>query len=432
MPSFPWLPYAYAVGAFWRTRRLAARLRSRDDVERWQTRRVSDWLAGPVRRVPRYAHSHARALSDLPMVDKAGLMADFSAFNQAGIDCDAAWESIQSGCSPPGYALGASTGTSGNRGLYVISERERFEWLGVMLAKTLARYPFETARIALILPMNSALYSAVGRVPRLDFRFFDLALGLERLTGDVVAYRPDTVIAPPKVLRWLAEHDDRLELKRVFSGAEVLDPVDRSIVERRYGLRIREIYMATEGLLGVACEYGAVHLAEDIIHFELEPVVAGSDLVSPIISDFTRRTQIMARYRMNDLLRLSPSRCRCGSPLRAVEEIVGRRDDIVELPRVLGGACVLITPDILRNVILDADRRIEDFRLEQTGTNKMRLRLPQGLPVDAIGAAVAALSELFERLGASPDLACETVAMMPPADKLRRVKRMIGAASEAR
>ena len=89
--------------------------------------------------------------------------------------------------------------------------------------------------------------------------------------------------------------------------------------------------MATEGLLGTSCAHGTLHLAEDAVHFELEPV-AGGDLVSPIISNFTRETQIMARYRMNDLLRLKPEGCACGSPLRAIAEVAGRSDDIFELP----------------------------------------------------------------------------------------------------
>ncbi|TIX93818.1 MAG: CoF synthetase, partial [Mesorhizobium sp.] len=110
-------------------------------------------------------------------------------------------------------------------------------------------------------------------------------------------------------------------------------------------------YMATEGLFAVTCRQGGLHLAEDSVFFEFEP--AGDGLVTPLVTAFRRQTQIMARYRMNDLLRLSEQPCNCGSPLRCVDEVVGRMDDVFRLESVAGQ--VLLTPDILRNAVLKAD-----------------------------------------------------------------------------
>ena len=317
----------------------------------------------------------------------------------------------------PGYFVGASTGTSGNRGLYVVSDAERYEWLGVMLAKTLPRFPFETARIALILPLNSALYKTV-KAPGLQLKFFDLHDGLDVVLPEVAAYAPDTVIAPPKVLRALADGSHPLQLKRIFSGAEVLDPLDRQAIEARFGVTVREIYMATEGLLGVACEHGTLHLCEDAVFFEWEDV-EGSDLKAPIITDFTRRTQAMCRYRMNDLLRLSDVSCPCGSPYQAVAGIEGRADDVL----IIGGTHT-VTPDIVRNAIVDADRRILDFRLRQTGPDALELVLPRDLPSEAIDRAMAALVALFSSLGLSAHIVVRQEILTTSARKLRRVERV--------
>ena len=76
----------------------------------------------------------------------------------------------------------------------------------------------------------------------------------------------------------------------------MLDPIDREIIESNFGARVREIYMATEGLFGVGCPLGTLHLAEDAVAFEWEPSPGSAELVTPIITDFTRSTQIMARY----------------------------------------------------------------------------------------------------------------------------------------
>ncbi|HVZ29326.1 MAG TPA: F390 synthetase-related protein [Asticcacaulis sp.] len=406
-----------ALGAFLRTRQLAKSLRTRADIDAWQADRIRQWREKVLNKFPHYGEYGNKAFESLPVIDKSILMADFAAFNRLNLAADEGWAMFE-GRVPhrPGYAVGASTGTSGNRGLYVISDAERYEWLGVVLAKALPRFPFETARIALILPLNSALYKAAN-LPGLRLRFFDLHDGLDAILPAVAAYGPDTVIAPPKVLRALAESDARLNLKRLFSGAEVLDPLDRTVIEDRFQVAVREIYMATEGLLGVACEHGTLHLAEDAVRFEWERPVPDSDLVAPVITDFTRTTQAMCRYRMNDLLRLSSTPCPCGSPLQAVAAIEGRCDDLL----VLNGKTV--TPDILRNTIVDADRRIDDFRLRQTGPAHLHLTLSDTLPTDAAASARNALQNRLAVFGVTAEIALSQEPLKASARKLRRVER---------
>ncbi len=51
----------------------------------------------------------------------------------------------------------------------------------------------------------------------------------------------------------------------------MLDPLDRAAIEAATGVTVREIYMATEGLFGVACPHGTLHLAEDVVKFEWLP-----------------------------------------------------------------------------------------------------------------------------------------------------------------
>ncbi len=188
------------------------------------------------------------------------------------------------------------------------------------------------------------------------------------------------MVAPPRVLRRLAEAG-ALAGVQAFSGAEVLDPLDRRVIEAASGRRVREIYMATEGLFGVGCPHGTLHLAEDVVRFEWEPV-AGSRLAGPVITDLVRRTQPMIRYRMNDLLELDPNPCPCGLALQPVRRIEGRIDDCLW---ITGGDRVarMVTPDVVRNALVDADARIDDFRIVQIGPAALDVRLPAALPRDA-------------------------------------------------
>ncbi|ENN86859.1 hypothetical protein RHSP_59540 [Rhizobium freirei PRF 81] len=416
------LPIIRLVCSFARTRLLARRLKTRADVEAWQRRRIGRWLRDAVGSTDFYRGGNLESLYELPIVDKTLVMAAFERFNSAGLSSAEGWRMFNSGQQRKGYVVGASTGTSGNRGLFVITNAERYEWLGVVLGKLLPAFPFEKARIALILPLHTTLYDSANRTRRLNLKFFDLRRGLAAIAQEIVGFAPDTIIAPPKVLRWLAEQDRTLAPRRLFSAAEVLDSVDREIIERRYQVRLGEIYMATEGLLATSCAHGTLHLAEDVMHFELQPV-PDSDLVSPVISDFTRQTQVIARYRMNDLLRMQPDACPCGSPLRAVAEVIGRSDDIFELPGAPNVGTVQVTPDVLRNAILDSDRSIKDFRLIQIDHNDLRLLLPDTVSPAAATAAEMALTRLLQNIGTQPRVSVARQTLSPPIVKLRRVER---------
>lgn len=409
--------------AFASTRRLAGRLQTRDHVARWRAMRLQRHFAGALPRVPFYADLRPGRLADLPIVDKAAVMDSFERFNIAGLSLDEARAAIAQGKERiRGLIVGQSTGTSGNRGVFVISERERFTWLGVILAKALPDVLWRRHRVALALPAYNALYASAAATSRLDLRFFDLARGVDAWRDDLRAFGPDTLVAPPKVLRSLAEGGG-VAPANVFSSAEVLDPIDRRAVEAAFGRPVREIYMATEGLFGVSCPHGTLHLAEDVVAFEWDRSADAPGLSAPIVTDFTRRTQAMVRYRMNDLLRLSPTPCACGSPLQAVAAIEGRWDDVFELQGG-GPKLAMMTPDIVRNAIVDADRRITDYRAVQVAVDRVRLSLPAGLAPEAARAAVAGLAAALARAGAQGVSIDLEAGMEVPYDrKLRRVRR---------
>jgi putative adenylate-forming enzyme len=408
--------------AYWRTRWLQRKLKTRADIEAWQARQIGRWRSTALSRVGFYRQHRDAAFEALPLIDKAMLMDRFAEFNTAGVNAARGWAAFAGSGKIGPYTVGASTGTSGNRGLFVISEAERWQWLGVIVAKTMPK--LRRARVAPVLPLNTGLYDAAAGSGFIRLKFFDLKLGIDAWRQDLADFAPDTLIAPPKVLRRLAESQLALTPKTIFSVAEVLDPLDRDIIETRFGVRLREIYMATEGLLGVACEHGTLHLCEDVMKIEFEDAVPGSGLMAPIITDFTRTTQVMARYRMNDLLRLSDQACPCGSPLQAVAQVEGRRDDVLWLPAGVGHGEVLITPDILRNAIVDADRRIDDFRLVQTGDETLELSVLIALPDTAAEAARQAVEAAVHRAGGAATAALVRVPEFPvSALKLRRIER---------
>jgi putative adenylate-forming enzyme len=382
-----------ALRAYAATLARAAWFRDRATLEAWQERRLQAWLrdrAGVAR------------LEDLPPMDRAGLMANFAACNRLGLTVEAA-TAIAEGHSPRprGYHVGLSTGTtSGRRMPYVISEEERFVWLGTILAKSLGTGALRRPRVAVALPRGSALYDAAEEGRALPLCFVSLAGGFATALARLTEFRPDVIVAPPRLLHWLALQRTPLSPRRIFAAAEMLDPPDRTAIATGFpGAVLGEIYMATEGLFAVTCRHGRLHLAEDVMRFDLEPTSDGT--VEPVITDFTRRAQVMARYRTGDLLRVLP--CSCGSPLRAVV-VAGRASD-----RIGGYA-----PDTMRDAILASG--VTDFRLVQQGDNTPLLTLP---PETEATAPRVALEALLQR----PIEVENRPLTLPEGAKLRRVMR---------
>ncbi len=384
---------ALTLRAFATTLARTARFGDRASLDAWQEHRLQAWLRDMAR---------GTRLSELPFQDRAGLMEDFAACNRLGLTAEAA-TAIAEGRAPlpPGYHVGLSTGTtSGRRMPYVISEEERFIWLGTILAKSLGADALRRPRVAVALPRGSALYDAAEEGRALPLCFVPLGEGFVAALARLTAFRPDVLVAPPRLLHWLALQRAPLTLHRIFAAAEVLDPPDRAAIAAGFPrARLGEIYMATEGLFAVTCRHGRLHLAEDCLHFDLEP--AGDGTAVAVITDFTRQAQIMARYRTGDLLRVVP--CSCGSPLRAVV-VAGRASD-----RIGSHA-----PDRLRDAILASG--ITDFRLRQQGEADPILTLPPGEGTAAPRAALEALLQRPVRVETRP-------LALPEEGKLRRVMR---------
>jgi putative adenylate-forming enzyme len=405
--------------AFLKARLRAASWRSRLDVDAFQAKAVHRLLRHAAQSFPYYHAFAGKPLQAWPQIDKAELLANFDRMNVAGVSADFLRAELQAGRDRFGeFVIGQSTGTSGNRGFYIIRDNERFDWLGTLLAKALPDALWRRHRVMIVLPGLPSLYSAAGGGSRIALEMIDPAAGWQACAEAVRQFQPDTLVTSPKVLRWLAE-EDALKVRAAFSAAEVLDDVDRAIIQRRLTSPLRQIYMATEGLFAVSCNRGTLHLCEDAVHFEFE---TEGGLRVPVVTDFTRRAQAMIRYRMNDLLELDET-CGCGSPLRAVKRIAGRMDDVLEFMSGAGGE-VRVTPDVLRNLIVDSDASITDFRAEQTGPAALRVRVNQDAREGAEAGCRRALEAYANRLGLTLSIETGRGIETPLDAKLRRVQRL--------
>jgi putative adenylate-forming enzyme len=231
--------------------------------------------------------------------------------------------------------------------------------------------------------------------------------------------RPTILIAPPSMLRLLAEARLRGELaiapRIVVSVAEVLDPIDEGVIRRGFGVTVHQIYQATEGFLGSSCAYGTVHLAEDVVMIEREPVIGSHEgAFHPIVTDFRRRSQPIVRYRLDDVLVPRRSPCPCGLVTLGLDRIEGRADDLL----LTRDRSAPLFPDFARRAVMLADPRITDYRVVQTAIDRVALHVE---PSDAWDRASSALLVLFGSRGVRVTVDRLPAPERDPLKKLRRV-----------
>ncbi len=418
------------LAAYLRTRRQS--FADRAALERWQAHRLRQALSRARARFAFYRDVCDDTLASFPILDKTTWLENFSRLNDRGLALDDCLRVAREAearrtftAQLGGVSIGLSTGTSGRQGVFLTSSWERAQWAGSILARALPAGLRGGARVALILRSGGPLYEAVGG-GRVSFRFFDLAQPLEDQTGRLDAFAPTVVVAPPQALVRLAALRRAGTLQSapstIYSSAEVLDPADRDDVEQAFGLRLGEIYQATEGFLGITCAAGALHLNEDLVVVEREWVDRATKRFVPVVTDLYRRTQAIVRYRMGDVLIDADAPCLCGSPFATIARIEGRTDDVLGLPTVADADVTrAVFPDFVRGAVLGVPG-VDDFRVIQNDADHLTLAVrPDGL----YDRAAAALLELCARLQVRPPrISAGTFEPFAPTVKLRRVRRV--------
>lgn len=355
--------------------------RERGKLEAWQHAQLSRFLREVLPLAPRYQGLRATTLADVPCMDKASMMADFAAGNTRGVSLDQALSLALSAEQSRDFSpklgdltVGLSSGTSGNRGVFLVSDAERVRWAGILLARVMPPHllpqllsPWQAPlRIAFFLRANSNLYTTLNS-RRIDFVFYDLLQGTESALPQLNTQQPDILVAPASVLRGLVTEMQagrlRIRPHHIISVAEVLERGDADALQAVFGVIPHQIYQATEGFLGYTCPAGTLHLNETFVH--IEPDWLDATRFQPVITDFSRHTQLMVRYRLNDILRVADQPCICGRAERAIAAIEGRADEVLWLPARDNPQIVAIYPDAVRRAMLLT--AVREYQLTQHG-----------------------------------------------------------------
>ncbi|WP_188766799.1 F390 synthetase-related protein [Emticicia aquatilis] len=338
-----------------------------------------------------------------PIINKAIFMANFNAINTVNIILEKALvvaikseENRDFSPTIKSITVGLSSGTSGNRGVFLASEKERAYWVALVLDRVLG-FSFKKRSIAFFLRANSNLYDSV-KSKLLAFHFFDLLNPIHTHIERLNALQPTILVAQPSMLLELANAiaANKLDIKptKVISVAEVLTPEDKAYLSNIFKQTIHQVYQCTEGFLASSCEHGTLHFNEDFLIIEKKYIDQEQSRFHPIITDLRRRSQPIIRYELNDIIQ-EKTNCPCGSKFLAIKAIEGRSDDILIFKNI-DNQEVKIFPDFFRRAIILSDNTISDYALIQNEPNHLMLFI-KSQHEESFKLAYAAIQDLLKK-----------------------------------
>ena len=293
--------------------------KTRANLEVYQKKQLSNYMDFLKRESPYFKKG---VPTDFDHMDKTFMMTHFNELNTQGIDRDEALalaiesEKTRDFTELKGeVAVGLSSGTSGHRGLFITTEKERSMWAAAILAKMLPKGHLFGHRIAFFLRADNELYQTINTA-LIRLEYFDIFKNTDEHIERLNHYQPTIVVAPASMLIELSKRlkagDLSISPQKIVSVAEILEDSDRIRISSAFKLPIiDQVYQATEGFLACTCSAGHLHLNEDIIFVEKEYL--DEHRFYPVITDFKRSSQPVYRYKLNDILVENLEPCPCGS-----------------------------------------------------------------------------------------------------------------------
>ncbi len=407
---------------------LRKKIRSRKQLASYQDKQLKRFADSVLRRsalyLPYFKGSEIE-WSQMPKMSKGPFMNNFNLINTCGIRIEEAMpfaleaeKSRAFNSEINGITVGLSTGTSGQRGLFLVSENERAQWVALVMTRVIKPRLLKKQKIAFFLRADSNLYSSVAS-SLFEFKYFDIFKPLEDLLADLNQFSPDIIAAQPSLLMDICEASQQgkvnLKVIQIISFAEVLYKENKEHISKVLQATVTEVYQCTEGFLGVTCKEGTMHLNEDFIKIDKEWIDETS--FYPIITDFSRSSQPVVNYKLNDVLKIKKEGCKCGSPLEAIEQIIGRDDDVLIFQEKK-----IYSDLFVRRIAIECSN-FQNYLIIQTDKNKLEVQIEckedQLLQLELdFKKAISMLLADFGIIGIEINVIRQTVRI--PGNKLRK------------
>ena len=334
----------------------------------------------------------------------------------------------------------ASSGTTGRPTVVGYTAGDIDMWAQVMARSIRAAggRPGDRAHIAYGYGLFTGGLGAHYGAERLGCTVVPVSGGMtERQVSLIRDFEPDFIMVTPSYMLSLIDEMERqgvdprtTSLRVGIFGAEPWTNAMREEIETRMDMHAVDIYGLSEVVgpgVGVECveTKDGLHIWED--HFYPEIIDPATGAVLPdgeygelVFTSLTKEAMPVIRYRTRDLTRLLPGTAR---PMRRIEKITGRSDDMI----ILRG--VNLFPTQIEELILQSPALAPIFQCQLARPARMdtlTIRVERRADTDAIrghqsGADLAALVKNRIGVTVSVEVVAPGVIQQTSTGKMRRI-----------
>jgi phenylacetate-CoA ligase len=276
-------------------------------------------------------------LCDFPLVDKAILSSDQSAYLALGARDEDRHESVSGGSTGMVFRFVADRRARQERQACDLLGRT---WTGWRIGEPQAAvwgHPGDVKKTeALKARLQNALLHRSVTLNAFQMEQKNLRMAIDRL----MVHRPRFILGYPSALAFLAqtmrERDiTGLHPRGIISAAEHLGDDRREVIENHFCCKVLDRYGSREfGTVAQQCEQaGGLHIFSDRVHVELlrpdgSPCPPG-ERGEITITDLTNRIMPFIRYRTGDLAVTTDELCPCGRQYPLIASIEGRVSELI-------------------------------------------------------------------------------------------------------
>jgi phenylacetate-CoA ligase len=182
------------------------------------------------------------------------------------------------------------------------------------------------------------------------------------------------------LLNLLAETGGRLpSLKKLFTGAEVLEDSLRHRTKQFLGVDIAENYGSTEAFLGWQCPEGRLHVNAEHVLIEIVDehgrAVMPGEIGKVLVTTLENRLAPLVRYEIGDYAVAAVGNCPCGRTLPLIGRIIGRGMNLFRL-----GDGRLISPWHLSTAVRQC-LEVRQFQIVQNSVQHFTVRFVAERPL---------------------------------------------------
>jgi putative adenylate-forming enzyme len=355
------------------------------DIQTYQLQELQSLLDFAKKNSPFYQHSlqelTLESLSDmkkLPIINKTIMMDHFNSLNTVGLKKDdvmkyAVEKELNKdylGYYQDQFVIGLSSGTSGNKGIYITPKSLTQKLPYVFLARSGLPLRFLPFKILFMLRVFSQGFNDINS-PLISLKYLSTMTPVHEVIDHINTHKINILMAPPSMCRLLLPYTRFIKkpLKMIVTYAEVLEREEKERLQEIFECKVIEIYQASEGQFASACPLGNLHINEDLVYVELldehyqeitQPHVVAKHMIA---TNLVNRAQPLIRYEMNDLIVLDDP-CPCGSHFRTIKNILGRNDDVLTFTKK-DGSKQTIFPDLMSRWIITTSENIREYKVFQ-------------------------------------------------------------------